>query len=531
MTQMKNGWQIRDLIDLEYFLGQKFREPIENKDADGINFERNAYLSFPDHDRQADGSLYRKRLIRHWLEQRRKQEKEDSPSRIALPGDAFAEVMNLIRILAAAIALVSGAGLTWSLLSYHGREPVNVFTCLWVLVVPQLLLLCILLLSAALHKMRILKSFKIVYPMIAAFVLGILKKIGRFAQKRIDADKANRLRETYGLLGKTRTVYGSVFFWPIFLLSQLFGIFFNIGILVSMFVKVVITDLAFGWQTTLQLAPESILRFVEIVALPWSWLFSPPIAHPTITQISGSQMILKEGIYHLATGDLAAWWPFIFLTVFFYAFMPRLLLAAAGVYLKRRAIESIDFTHSECDRLVMRMKTPEVDTVSKPYQIKNDVEKKAVSHKPIVQKADAALTPAIVMVPEEIFDQFSDSWIEKKLHDSLGMHATAIIAAKMNTEEDSEQLRQILSEKKDISVSFRTVIVQEAWQPPIKESIQWIKSLCTVTKDSIGTVIALVGKPAGDSDFAPPSDIDRMIWEQAISSLGDPYIRVESLGG
>ena len=49
--------------------------------------------------------------------------------------------------------------------------------------------------------------------------------------------------------------------------------------------------------------------------------------------------------------------------------------------------------------------------------------------------------------------------------------------------------------------------------------------------DNAGMVIALVGKPGRDTVFTPPSNMDRMIWEQAINSLGDPYIRVESFGG
>jgi hypothetical protein len=57
---MKNIWQIKDLIDLEYFLGQKFREPIEDKDADSRNFDRNAYLSFPGHDHRTDDPSYGK---------------------------------------------------------------------------------------------------------------------------------------------------------------------------------------------------------------------------------------------------------------------------------------------------------------------------------------------------------------------------------------------------------------------------------------------------------------------------------------
>ena len=529
---MKNIWQINDLIDLEYFLGRKFSEPIDDRDKESRNFDRKAYLSFPAHER-SDDPLYRKRLIRHWLEQRREQEKQSSKEKVSLPGDAFLDTMGMIRLLTVFIALVSGAGLTWSLLSYQGKEPVNVFTCLWVLVAPQVLLLFLLLVTAPLHKLRILKSFKMIYPMFTAIVIGMMRKIGHFAEKRIDADKANRIREIYALLGKTKTLYGSVFFWPIFLLSQFFGIFYNAGVLGAMFIKVAITDLAFGWQTTLQLAPESVFHFVEMLAVPWSWLFSPPVAHPTVSQIAGSQMILKEGIFHLATSDLVAWWPFIFLAVFFYGFIPRLILAAAGFYLKNRAINHIDFRHGACDRLLLRMKTPEVDTVSRPYQAEESPENSVQLNHAVadaVESTEAGTTPAIVLVPAEIFDQVGDDQLEKNLRNLLGMYAASVISVEMDTKADSDRLKQAFLEQQNQKTSFRTVIVQEAWQPPIKESISWIKSLRAAVKGSSGMVIALVGKPGSDTVFTPPSNMDRMVWEQAINTIGDPYIRVESFG-
>lgn len=528
---MKNIWQIHDLIDLEYFLGKKFREPVENNDKESRNFDRTAYLSFPDHDRQSDNSIYRKRLIRHWLEKRREQEKISGNTKGVLPGDAFLDAMGIIRLLTLCIALVCGAGLTWSLLSYQGKEPVNVFTCLWVLVAPQVLLLFLLVISSSLHKIRILKSFKMLYPMVTTIVLGTLRKVGHFAEKRTDTDMANRIRETYALLGKTKTVYGSVFFWPIFILSQLFGIFFNLGVLGAMFIKVAITDLAFGWQTTLRVAPESVLYFVEFLALPWSWLFSPPVAHPTLSQIAGSQMILKDGIFHLATGDLVAWWPFIFLAVIFYAFIPRLILFGAGCYLKQRAIESIDFNHAECDRLLIRMKTPEIETVSQPYHGVDSDEKMGESDHTPVEFSESPLTPAVVLVPEEIFEQFSNARNDNNLFDGLGIRPIRVIPAEMDTTRDISQLIQTLAELKDQNISYRILIVQEAWQPPIKESIIWIKSLKAAVNKNAGMVIGLLGKPGRDTFFAPPSDMDKLIWKQAINSLGDPYIRVESFGG
>jgi hypothetical protein len=177
------------------------------------------------------------------------------------------------------------------------------------------------------------------------------------------------------------------------------------------------------------------------------------------------------------------------------------------------------------------MKTPEIDTVSQPYQPMTAEEKRTVSHDRVFDKADTAVTRAIVLVPEEIFDQFSNAGIEKKLSDSLGMEAAAIISVKMETTNDRDHLRKAVSEKQVNNVSYRTVIVQEAWQPPIKETILWIKSLRVEMNGIAGMVIALVGKPGRDTVFTPPSNMDRMIWEQAINSLGDPYIRVESFGG
>jgi hypothetical protein len=111
------------------------------------------------------------------------------------------------------------------------------------------------------------------------------------------------------------------------------------------------------------------------------------------------------------------------------------------------------------------------------------------------------------------------------------MEAAAIISVKMETTNDRDHLRKAVSEKQVNNVSYRTVIVQEAWQPPIKETILWIKSLRVEMNGIAGMVIALVGKPGRDTVFTPPSNMDRMIWEQAINSLGDPYIRVESFGG
>lgn len=532
---MNDNWKIKDLIDLEYFIGRRYGDDDRDREPETLEFDRNVYLSFVEAQPPADEPRYRRRLIRHWLERRREYEKTGGREAVLLPGDIFSDTMRITRVLIAVVAIVFGAGLTWSLLTYTGRAPVNVFTCLWVLVVPQLLLLLFLAASAALSRMRVIESFRMVYPVLTAIMTGMLRRTGRFVEKRIDAGTATRIATTYALLGKTRTIYGSVFFWPVFLTAQMTGVFYNAGILSALFLKVAITDLAFGWQTTLQLSPESVLRFVETAAFPWSWLFSPPAAHPTLAQIAGSQMILKDGIFHLATGDLAAWWPFILLTIAFYGLLPRLLLSCAGLVMKYRAIGSIDFNHAACDRLVMRMMMPRVNTAGRRYR-PGDPEKKGVKSASPAAAADEGENPpeksnALVLIPMEIFAHATRNEIQTALADLLGIHPVEVIPVGMDAKEDSRRLREALPEKQEKYQSMRIVVVQEAWQPPIKENTKWIRELRAAAGGTAGMIIALIGKPGHETIFTSPSDGDRHNWEQAVNRLQDPYIRIESLGG
>ncbi|MFO8113644.1 MAG: DUF2868 domain-containing protein [Desulfosalsimonadaceae bacterium] len=530
---MTDNWKIRDLIDLEYFLGQEYAGTEDGEASRGADFDRNVYLSYTEDMPAGDSISQRRRLLRFWLEQRRAQERACHADGPLLPGNVFSDTMRIVKLLIGAAACIFGAGLAWSLLSYTGREAVNVFTCIWVLVVPQVLLLLFLLGSVALGKMGIIESLKGFYPVFGAVIYALMQKIARFAKKRMNADTANRISGAYALMEKTRRLYAPVFFWPVFLTGQIAGILFNTGILGALLVKIAITDLAFGWQTTLQLAPETVLRLVEIAALPWSWLFDPPVSHPTLAQIAGSQMILKEGIFHLATGDLVAWWPFILLCVSVYGLLPRLLIAGAGAVMKRRALSSLTFTHAACDRLVMRMQSPRLTTSSEPYRPKGAEEKVA---RTLAGGMDTAThppdtPPAVVLVPEEIINPSARGGLDKALIDSIGIRPAALIFSKMDPRADSDALRQTLSEKQNENTILRIVIVQEAWQPPIKETMSWINSLRTAAGGTAGMIIALTGKPLQENFFTPPSAPDQNIWEQAVHRLKDPYVRIISLGG
>ncbi len=533
--KINSNWTISDLIDLEYFVGAE-----RETGGEDPGFDRSVYLSYADQQGEAprDDARGRRDLIRYWLGKRREREAGVQTEGAPLPGAAFSEAVRIAKILLAALAMIFGAGLAWSLLSYTGREPVNVFTFLWVLVVPQMGLLLLLILSVAARKAGAGKAPGLVYPVLSGGIRALLQKTGRLAEKKLDAQKKNRIREVYFLLGKTRTVYGSVFFWPVFIAAQVAGVAFNAGAAGALLIKVTITDLAFGWQTTLRLVPESVHRIVEVIALPWSWLLSPPTAHPGLEQITGSQMILKDGMLHLATTDLVAWWPFLLLAVLCYGLLPRLLLAIGGALMKHRALAGLDFSHAACDRLIMRMKTPHLDTGGTPYRpvaIRPEASE-TEEHAPAVPGGTAGdTTPAIVIFPEEIADfagigaDEPREGLESALRKHLGIHCMEIIAGEMDAREDSRRVREAL-ERIPEKTRPRIVIVQEAWQPPIRETLSWIRSIRGAAGKSAGMIIALVGKPAADTYFTRPSETDGNTWEKTIHRMDDPYIRTEMLG-
>ena len=136
---MKKKWQIKDLIDLEYFLHDDERRPYI---SDEPHPDRNIYLKnikpIIEKENAAGSSHLRKDIIRLWIDHRRRMAKtSQGPEEAVLPGAAFEEVYTVLLYAIVAIGFVSGAGLAFSLLTYHGSKPLNVTVYLGIFVIGQ----------------------------------------------------------------------------------------------------------------------------------------------------------------------------------------------------------------------------------------------------------------------------------------------------------------------------------------------------------------------------------------------------------
>jgi hypothetical protein len=509
--KMKLRWQIKDIIDLEYFLG---------KDAPSET-DRNIYLEHIRPLTEADSKRSTPRFIlRQWLDYRRASEKA---SEAVLPGEAFDEIHQLLCYLLMIAGIAAGGGLAFSLLTYKGTEPLNVSLYLGAIVGVQLLLL-LFLLSVLMFGMfrRSAARAPLIYSFLGSILVKMVMTIRDRAMKKLSAAQRGSLEAAVGLAKGKKTVYGNLFYLPLFIMAQLFGMGFNIGVLGATLLRVIGADIAFGWQSTVQLSPNLVYQAVRLIALPWSWFVESSVAHPTLAQIEGSRMILKDGIWRLATSDLVSWWPFLCFAVLCYGFLPRLILFISALIIQYRSLGRLTFNHSVCNNLLRRMETPVVSVKSDQVDIKKQISFQ--EHQPIEKplKINPDDPKAVVLISDDIFEQCDDDMLKQLIEKNIGSYQ---IVRKIRIGADK------LADKKKIADlgHVNVLILQEAWQPPIKEILLFLQEIRKTIGDKSGIGVMMIGRPKPLTIFTPVNEENFKIWLQKISSLADPYLSAERL--
>jgi len=373
----------------------------------------------------------------------------------------------------------------------------------------------------------------VIFTLVSGLMTRLIVRIKQDALKGLQGSKRGSLEAVTGLIRGKRQVYGALFYWPVFILSQIFGVGFNVGALAATLLKVVGSDIAFGWQSTIQFSAQAVFRLVKIIALPWSWIVPADVAYPSLSQIEGSHMVLKEGIYHLTTLDLVSWWPFLALAVFTYGLAPRLILLGTGLIFQKRALSRIDLGRAACTRLLHRMTTPRVSTegrfpppagscpgvtdVARPVGV------------PSPDPAEAMLRKSIVaLIPDDIFESLRNGDLKSIVSKRLGgsIEETFRFGEDVNGDEKIFREISLMRQKGGL---HHVLIVQEAWQPPIRETLRFIQDLRKASGDTTMIWVGLIGRPRGESVFTPVKAEEWKIWHGKLTALGDPYLGVERL--
>ncbi len=301
---------VADVVDLEVLLARD--EEQAARDGPEALFVRDQALgrSLPDGPGQLSA----------WVDARR----ERTPD---LPGERARGVLLLVGAGVCGLGALLGAGAGAALLAYDGQVPVNVLA--WALYTAAVPLALFALLGVGLLLPRRIRPRGPAQSLLAAVIEPLLRRLPGGA--RWTATLFGRARE-----GKAASR------WLLVGLTQGFTAAYVGAALATLLVSVAVTDLTFGWSTTLDV-DEVMPQFVSVTAAPWAWIV--PGAAPRPEDLSRTK-------YHRFTGRFegtdvrtpvppelsARWWRWAALVTLVYGLLPRLAVLALSLWGWRRAM-------------------------------------------------------------------------------------------------------------------------------------------------------------------------------------------------
>jgi len=482
------------IIDFNYFAGG-------GETAGDNREERKLYLEQIEPLLNKNQKSRRAQILSLWL-----QAKRDGHEGLT-PGQIFDAANKFIFSLFILSALLAGAGTAASFLTYSGTRPVNIAVYFIFFVSAPLLLLLISLMSLLALRFNILSGL---FSPPYAVTSNIIRKSALRLAAKVSGEKRLQFEATLGAVAINRQKYSGLYRQTLFKLFQITGLMFSTGVLSATIFKIITADLAFGWQTTIQAAPESIHKIVQAISFPWAWAVQAPLGPPSLPQIEGSRIILKEGIEHLLSTDMASWWPFLCFAVFFYTILPRVILSFAGSYLEIRDKKKWFNTSHSVDRVFTlltcsQMEFSNNDSSGSHGIVTNEGHQKTINNEPYHGKT-------IALIPGDIYNKERFSSVIK---------TEEILIISGDIGEDTGILKKMANVNGTESPG-RIILFCEAWMPPIKEILNYLKKISELTGDNSIITVGLLGKPSPEkSSFLNVSDSDFMVWQNTIKTLGN----------
>ena len=188
-------------------------------------------------------------IFRAWLEERRAQASEASP------GDYFLTAWQTLSVCSAIFGVSLGISVAAAvLLTYRGQEPVNVawfFAC--TVGIQWLILAGGLAIWALRRTTHLLENF---HP-IRRLLSGMLWSLSA-ALHQLPGNQREKIRARLTGIRRRGEIF-QLLVWPLLMITQIFGVFFNAGVLTALLLPLG-RDVAFGWQSTLKTSPRGRLR-------------------------------------------------------------------------------------------------------------------------------------------------------------------------------------------------------------------------------------------------------------------------------
>jgi hypothetical protein len=528
-------WTIADLIDLHFFSRLDEEWARAKGEAALAKRDRLIYLAKIEPQLGKADDIPPRVLVRKWLTMRRLQyQRERGHEGVPLPGTVWRELALLCQGLLFFCGFSTGIGLAGSLLLYSGTTPLNVSVYFGLFVVFQVALLTLQVLLLGYRRLRrIPMESTVLYLLLGRALMRALDGLRRRLQSTMTGRQRLDLAALAGGV-RQRKELAVLLIWPAFILVQLGGIGFNLGVIGATLSKVAFADVAFAWQSSLQLSADLVAALVRWIALPWSWAI--PQAVPSLAQIQGSQMVLKEGVAHLATGDLVSWWPFLCCSVLVYGLAPRCLLLTLGLVQQRRALAQLHFATLDLRPLLQRMSAPRIDTngaqdgVIRPDNMQPAAPAPLAAAPPVCSPPEPLPEVArwSLLIPDELYEECPRTVLLDLLRPEFDSARIAWIRHGIPGVTEAESLAPVGAAVAEGALAG-VLLLHEAWQPPLKETELFLRHLRRLIGERTPLIILLIGRPTGQTVLTPVDPEPLHVWTQKMQALGDPWLKVRPL--
>ncbi len=381
--------------------------------------------------------------------------------------------------------LFSGASVCSAALTYDGRYPVNLLGFLGVLIGLPLLLLVLTLMTSFLRGVglsqvtRALSGFNV-----NRWLMGLWDKLG-----------GGHFASRYG----QRDARGDLAYWQVMSFSQTFAVAFFSGALLMFVGLIAMTDLAFGWSTTLELQAETVYTWFHFLAIPWSAVW--PAAVPDMDLVTTSRYYrLSADMGVTRAARLGDWWPFVFMSIAVWGLLPRLLLGLFAHWRVSTATAVFLREHSEVTALLDRLSTPLLDLGQDAHE-RDVVERLAQP----------------VQLPQVSRDASVLIWNEALSASQASDHYRSPIFLS-TLQSDAEKAACLAGL---VGKTTTLTLIVKGWEPPLLE----FNDLLALIRQTVGDAVSVAVVPVG-IDGRLCADTDLAVWASAIGGVNDAHVYV-----
>ncbi|CAE7835011.1 abgB [Symbiodinium necroappetens] len=410
-------------------------------------------------------------------------------------GQRVMQVRRNLSWLLLGIGLLVGVGVSSLALTFEGEYPINLLALLGVLLLLPLLLLLLTLMFCFLQA----------FGLNAIALLPHWMSPGRWTLDLFERYIGLQFSGNYGQ-GDARSRLG---FWQVVVFSQWFGVGFYVGSVLALAVLVSVSDLAFGWSTTLAVEPTSIYSLFNAVAFPWASFW--PAAAPDAELVEASRIFrlaAPSGVEQVAR--LGIWWKYVFMSLLVWGLMPRLLLLLLGSWRFHRATRTYLLEHSEVTALIDRLVSPLIDLGEHQEQ---------ADRSELFPEVDVRefKRPEGSPVSLDFDDAYILVWNGAVSESALRSEGVGWLSALSTIEAMDNILKQVPGPYEKV------VVLTKSWEPPLLEFLDFLAALRKQVNKTCSIAVVPVGLEA-----APASAEDIAVWARTVAGLNDARTYVMS---